>query len=284
MFPILLKVLDSMIYTSFLLQVKKTHFIKILAKASVLAVMVLDGPGQRSTPLLGNQNLYTCSTFQCFVQLLQSTRAINTEQQAVQYSQFVAEFGTLKIGTTKSEMLFLPSIHCGDKICIWQVETDQTYHINITISSLNYSGKFSETCLFGGLVIAEQLSDEYIEHATMCENQTESVKQARNSYSFKSSLTVILYWYNLYSVISASVTLTSTQCSSVYLCDCTYFALCDNTEDNNKAKCQDYLNKVTRMSPNVSLTVWNKPKPLSRTRVEKNLFIHCKTMNVLPYK
>ena len=257
LYPTRLILLSNIYFATFSVQVRKTHFIKIFIFFQISTFQVFDGPGVLSNSLMAHENVFSCSAFHCTVLVIHNTNILNA--QLMNYASFIAKRGRFVV-KRNNYTLSLPSNACLDKICILHIQADRNYHINATLESMIYLGQYSQTCVYGGLVIAEQLPNEYKEHQALCANKTGTSAPIRNSYSFQSSLTVILYWYKPYSVLNASLMLSTTKCSVVHICDCTYFALCEDTVDKNEMKCHAYLRQITRFSPNVSLGIWQKPK------------------------
>ena len=69
------------------------------------------------------------------------------------------------------------------------------------------------TVYYAGITVAERFNSEYKQIKTICKYNSYSVGQS--IYSYKSSLMLVIYWYNGYSKINTSVIISQTKCKSV---------------------------------------------------------------------
>ncbi len=137
------------------------------------------------------------------------------------------------------------------------LNAQQSFHVNVTVTSMRYIGPESHICRYGGLLAVEIVGTGYVEDNTFCTNAISI--SGKSFYSSSSNLIVIFYWYQSYSEIETTLSLSETQCKPVRINSCTYHSLCDQL--TNVDGCTAYLNKVTAGS-NISLTLdrrrWGK--------------------------
>ena len=127
-------------------------------------------------------------------------------------------------------------------VCISIISAKLGYQVNITAIIIKSTIPYNFNCLNGGLVAVEILLSDYKETKTICENIIHNTGQDISFYSYKSSLTVVVYWCNNCGQINAFVTVSQTRCKPVYIDLCFLHMLCLE----NKTKCHFYLNWVLK--------------------------------------
>ena len=146
-----------------------------------------------------------------------------------------------------SEVMLVPDSLFYPSPCVIHIQAETGIQINVTVDHVSYLGEGSSECKYAGLVIVEELTDEYKESSSLCSNHSRSSRQSRSFYSHNSSLTLVLYWYEPYSVINATLKISQTTCKTIWLDDCVVESLCSPFVDNLD-ECNSYLRKITRFS------------------------------------
>ena len=248
-------------YFLFWYHLKVIKLNKILIVPSVMNIelgskyIVYDGPGLLADASK-NQRIKQCSTFQCIIHLL--THMNHSYVDIKYYTKTLLSLESVTISQEQLLSINLPNINCLDTVCTIAIHILDGYHVNVTINKLLRIGLYDETCLYGGLVASEQLTDDYRQSSTVCENY-HGTKQPRSFYSHKSSLILILYWYKMYNTFNITVDISGTSCEPVNIDICHYEDAC---MDIGISRCLLYLNYVTQYS---SINISTEATYLSET-------------------
>ena len=227
----------------FFVQTKKGKHIA-LKKFSFfpLKINAYDGPGTHYLLLLPERYVYKCSTHQCTVHVLHS---INKYTMSLNFSSMDIKSKLVYLDTDSD--ISLPNVNCMSKTCIFDVRYNAGYQVNMTLISIKFQGPDSEVCKYGGLTAIESLKHEYKQHVPLCTNYSSKTWSQRGFYSVNSSLKVVLYWYQPYSTIDVTFSISGTKCDTVQISPSTYCSEC-----SFNSPCLSYFNRVTQYS-NVSL-------------------------------
>ena len=226
---------------------KLDNIIIWLSESKMSRYVVFDGPGLLSDTLQNPGNFKITTTFQTVVLMLKSDRAMIKNNSVVFVSKHLSSSWKIKTNQTENSLFHFPNNNCKENPCVVSVFGDLNYQINITVISVNTKILNDFGCFYAGIVTAEWSNSEYKEIKTVCESKNDLVGQS--IYSFNSSLVLVLYWYQEYSEINTSMTITQTNCKPVFIDLCWLHNLCFTRE----TMCISYLFNVTRFS-GVNLT------------------------------
>ena len=133
---------------------------------------------------------------------------------------------------------------CQQSHCLIKIQSQSnTFQVNITVSKITSEITHNPKCIYGGLVIGEQIYDNQQEYQTLCESQDGSKTLSKSVYSSNSSLFIALYWYNSTGRIITSLSISQTPCKPLYIDDCRIVTF--YLKENNKSKCMSYLKRIT---------------------------------------
>ena len=142
---------------------------------------------------------------------------------------------------SSNDAILLPMEGCQQSHCLIKVQTQSnTLHVNITISKITSEITHNPKCIYGGLVIGEQMYDYQQEYHTLCESHDGSKTLSKNVYSSNSSLFIALYSYNTTGRIITSLSISQTSCKPLYIDDCRIVTL-----NLNQRRCMSYLKRIT---------------------------------------
>ena len=230
---------------SYFLQQRKLDQILLKVNSSgSYTITVYDGPGLELKILKPKHGIIVTSTFQCLVdiagvgkkEMKLTTVNFTTRKLPVQN---IYEFHN-----QVNASIQLPNLACVPNVCILLLHTSPGHQINVTVNSMRSRIGAVPICSYGGLVTAEIVNNDYHEGQIQCDHHNGSKEQSKSSLSLKSSLYLILYWYETYNEISSSVTVQTTRCKPVRLDPCIFFKLC--VEHVKPIKCKAYLNTLTK--------------------------------------
>ena len=150
-------------------------------------------------------------------------------------------------------MFQLPNTVCLTHVCVVRVNSETGPQINVTLNEIVSEGIYNPTCKYGGIVAGEYLDNNYEESITICQKHHGQNEQSKSMYSKNSSLVIVLYWYNIYQNIKASLTLSVTRCQSVNIDLCEHNIICSNQFDTTKnldslGLCDSFLSRATKWS------------------------------------
>ena len=239
---------------SYHLQTRKINYIILKTGNLSDLLFIYDGPVP-NFKLLETDTFVETSTFQCVVQILTAAERNFTNSNLYDAEEEI-RFHSKMLKTRRivnllhdmsTEVMFVPDSLCYPSPCVIHIQTETGIQINVTADDVSYLGEESFEYKYAGLVIVEELTDEYKESTTLCSNHRRSSRQSRSFYSHNSSLTLVLYWYEPYSAINATLKISQTTCKPIWLDDCVIESLCSPFADNLD-ECNLYLRKITRFS------------------------------------
>ena len=213
---------------SFLLRATKLHKVKLdFVKSEENNSVIFDGPGImfKVLNIAGKKSPYITSTFQCLLQFLLTylieSYSLYFKFYLVQHVKYVHK----KLKPDVEMLLKMPFNNCPHNTCVLHLESTTGHQINFTVLSVIANSSESSTCLFDGITIGE-LSNHFLTLVDFCPHFGAPANQLMRSFYTKNhNLWIVLYWYEGYSTISATITATSTKCKGVHLDTC-YFNTC----------------------------------------------------------
>ncbi len=229
---------------TYLLQVKKAdHLILNISLVHQNSLLVFDGPGIKSETLTGNRDVFSLSSFQCFIVLMY----MNSTSTATTISRFLVSFTSEPLTSlqelqVRSVLDMISSDVCDTNPCIVSFRAQNNNHINLTVLALHYVGENSPNCTHGGLLTVEAEQNNFEETAVLC-----SLDHRKSYYSQNSSLSLVLYYYQNYSALNATIRVAVTKCSSIHLSNCEFLQKCGNRGKQNII-CTSYLADITQGS------------------------------------
>ncbi len=220
----------------------------ILALLSHNKYIIYDAPGLFSTSVKMSPGKVKMSTFQCIVTIIETNASVceNDQISFFKFSSMLIHQSSEHI-ITQNINIQLPSQTCSPPVCVILFMAPMG-HVNVTVLSMAYHSVYMFDCIYGGLVSGEQLSTGYHESAVVCDN-TQDHHVPRMLYSHKSSMLVVLYWYEPHSMINATIKISETKCHVVKINSCEFHRKCIE----RPKRCLSFDTRVNRQS-NVSLT------------------------------
>lgn len=171
-----------------------------------------DGPGRKYrivSPMKQEPNhmVYDMSSFQCVVDLYLLKDSFHHHVNYTSRKKFMHHTIRLK---SNMAMVF-PDRKANYDPVIWvtKITTETGAKINLTVSSLMYTGSNQSSCNFAGLAAYHALSGQ--ELMCVCETQR-GFYQIRPIYSGSSEMFVVMYSYKKYGVFNVTVRLSETKC------------------------------------------------------------------------
>ncbi len=243
-------------FIAFKIVVERLSTMKIdLTRERNVKIILFDGPGVLSKKKRIESGDVETTSFQCVVQALQNFASLNL------YFAQQKRHSTLKLSVlhqTTNTSVVLPNTECFQIICVLGVVTSEGFSINLTIFSFFFTGYSSLECTFGGLLI-RNLADENGNHMglPLCETD---LSNRRTFYSQSSSLSVVMYWFEPYITVNATITLSRTKCRGVPIDNCQIINVCESDRYyiNYAEICHQYLHNLTRFAPHLNLTFARK--------------------------
>ena len=239
---------NSWIVSSYLVQVQKTHKIKMKFPQTYLTFhLVYDGPGSMSDILNSKVNMdtyfYNCSSFQCLVKFFTNDiKNIFVNYSSIQLPVMVEKM----IQSTGYFTIF--GSQCYIVPCVVLISAPVDLQVNVTILEMSYKSKNMELpntgCIYGGLVFTEGSNEDYLENNPFCKNHNSSQEVSRSYYSSNSTLIMVLYSYEKYSAIEVTLELSLTKCKPITL---NFYDLLTFCQDSNHPynNCSSYLRQIT---------------------------------------
>ncbi len=178
---------------------------------------VFDGPGQLSPQLNSREeeNRYKPSTFLCFMTMyLLGTK--NSHFTAINYTGFTQNDSQVVLSLNRHNATFYDS-SAFHNYRILDISALDGFQIYITFVAYNYWAKsLAETCVQGGMSAFNNKGKLYQHAQTFCKLST--IERAKKRlYSKNPSLRLVLYSYNLYSVVNATLRILQTRCIVIIL-------------------------------------------------------------------
>ncbi len=255
-------------------------------KSLVNRLIVHDGPISSLSIIKPTNGVYETSTFQCMVMLIGEhnnfkiakcpkiksrwskckhkwndktfAQKINVKAKPIENVQEIAIDGREK------QMLQLSCPGNPNTQVVFVTTNTTDIQANVTVQTLIYSGPSSSLCLFGGFAVTEPNTENSVVYPLLCKSENPSEgHQGKSFYSSKSSLHLLLFGYNTLSSVIATVTITSTRCKLVQICDCSYH-YCTRSALPPVQPCEQYL-KERSVAGNVLIEFGKKAVVLSIT-------------------
>ncbi len=200
-----------------LLKTHKVYFLKI--KEHKMIHTIFNGPGVFCKVLKPSRNVYITSTFQCAVHTVEpqhSTTAGNLtfSSSISEHRHYLYPTGNITINLPSSRF------NCSETQCLVFIQMHTNMQINSTILKTCYTGRESQTCAYGGVLILNAKHSKMEEQPTLCETYTSqpvSFPVRNHFYSTHSELVVLLYQYKEYSSMQAVLRIEPTLCQLVEL-------------------------------------------------------------------
>ncbi len=212
---------NNKIVSSYHIKGKKLFYLAIKLKiTSEENIFVYDGP-DTSSRLLKNRSIFLLSSFQCILQIVNDV--IHNDSLIFFMSNETNPNLVVQLDKSNKGNISIPDATCSQSPC--SILINARNHLNITILSMFYEGKQSQTCRYGGLLSVDLSNNSYWESNTLCkkdERDISAIMTSRSFYSFGDSLIVLLYWYRYLSKVQARLQISETKCKFMHFCPCTY--------------------------------------------------------------
>ena len=207
-----------------------------ITNSKVQNYVICDGPGYAFDILNKNAEKlsFSTSTFQCLVQfLLNYLFQGRNNDQLFNYHPIMLDYSVQKWFYPNSDILIqMPFIKCPRNFCVHIVRAGHYYQLNVTVLNISVQSHETSICLFQGLFLGEtwQLHQWPIDE--MClQLSPSSVTSMSSFHTRKSSLWMVLYWYEGHTSINATVSVNITKCQGIYLNICAYYNFCHLDDD-----------------------------------------------------
>ena len=211
------------------LQVRKNCHIIIKVKSwHQHRYVIFDGPGFLSNVLYPTKLHKTAaSSFQCIIQILGEKREQGTSSFTY-FPKIIPKCQDIFLSKVNKSSLLIPNIICHLSPIAMGIHGSSGYQINVTIVQYNSSTPLPPYCTFGGIIVAEQMPNEFVETKPICQHNT----QGRSFYSSTSSLILILYWYNVYGQNNFKFKMSQSKCKHVKIHPCAIDHWCSQQTQN----------------------------------------------------
>ena len=240
---------NTVLYT-FYIKVRKIHNIVVqFTETLFYRYDLFDGPGFLSINLRNSGHVYETSTFQCVVQILTKLLQLTVDGYFNDTSKEINISQIFKISSNDSSVIMnLPTNTCCYQHCAIYLLTEETVHINVTLLEMIYKGPTGEKCKYGGLFTGEVMLNYYKESLTVCESHSGSKHNGVTYFSKKSSLILLVYWYEHYSKIHTTTVVSLTKCTAVQLDGCAVHKFCNPIVSSwsNLSKCNSYIKDISK--------------------------------------
>ena len=202
------------------IQTNKSYQV-VLSLMSCSKYIIYDGPGIFLATVKTSQQRLTMSTFQCILTCFQDF--FNSVFLVSFASQFVDISDSHTIDETKQ--LTLPTKHCFSPLCAVSLTSEDQVRINVSVTNMEFVSNSKFDCAYGGLVASEYLKTGYQESVTVCDN-FQSTQVPQMMYSYSAQMMIVLYWYEPFSRIYATIRISKTKCKPVTIRSCELFIKC----------------------------------------------------------
>ena len=113
----------------------------------------------------------------------------------------------------------------------------------MTYKGVNYN---RPSCKYSGMTSVEYYDEMYLDSPHMCQPHDVSKRQSRSYYSHYTSFIIVLYWYEHYSIINATLEISQTKCQLMEINICMMMTLCVYGKFvNDTSQCDTYLERMT---------------------------------------
>ena len=235
----------SQLLATYFIQTKVTSQIKLkfMLQANVQHLLH-DGPSISFHVRRVTRSIYIMSTHQCALQTLHLS-SVKNQTSNFRYTSLPLNASFVQLHEYAIyDSVSLPMEWCQKSHCLIRIQSKhKTLQVNITITKITSDIIHNPKCIYGGLVIGEQMYDNQQEYQTLCENHDGSNTLSKSVYSSNSSLFIVLYWYNSIGQISTSLSISETPCKPLFMDDCRIATFYGN--EKNESRCLSYLNSIT---------------------------------------
>ncbi len=214
---------DICIQSLYLKAPKHKHLSVHTEVDSFSVVRLFDCPDTSCGSTIMQQEVQSCSTFQCAVEILLTADNI----LAINYSTnnvWTDKTYLLEQSHTKGKIT-LPFSSCGP-LCTLLIQAISASQINVTIDEVSFAGATHHQCLFGGLFYFDIFQQQnkpnlQIIHQSdiICDNFSDSSSK-RTILSSNGTLLISVFSYPPESLIKASLVVEQTNCKVIHLCSC----------------------------------------------------------------
>ena len=221
--------------TSFLVSTIKIFRVRIrITNSKEQNYVIYDGPGYVFTVLTKNshKSFIHASTFQCLVQFLLTYQFQPQFNTIFYYSYATGDTTVYKTFPVHSGTLIqMPFTNCLNTFCVHIVEANKNSQLNFTVLDMSVQSHEKSNCLFQGLYLGKIGKFQYLTIDELCSDINSSLHSSSmlNFHTRGSSLYMVLYWYNDYTDINATVYVNISKCKAVYLNICEYHQNCRKT-------------------------------------------------------
>ena len=253
-------ILSKQINLLFVLIQSQKHQHIILQQKNDQHCAVYDGPGLKSKMITPDNNIFVSSSFQLVVVIVNSS--FESKKKFIKYSlkQLQVKY-TLDLnnaGDGPHHVISGNTCKFSLSPCLLNIIAQDKLFVNVSVIRAMYEGPISGNCMYGGLSILEKDNHSVSDRLSLCQSQDSSLQQSRNVFSNKGSLLIIIYWYEGYSVVNTTLSISSTKCKAVEMNDCLFkfycecvqfqkriFGMCQmmNTE---KSKCHSFVKRIAQ--------------------------------------
>lgn len=191
---------------------------------SIQRFVLYNGPGELSPNIKGTRNVFKSSAFQALIVISLFNKSLTSLNITF---QFCPAQITKVIHLNLTQELKLPGETCTRNPCIISLFVDKGKHAKVTIDEILYSPNISYrtgnrrdyssvVCKYAGLLTFENTWEKSFESFTVCSSYIkENPTVVRNFYSQGSSLCLMLYWFDPYGHLNATLTMSSTGCKVI---------------------------------------------------------------------
>ena len=227
-------ILKIFLCPSYHIKARKYHQI-IFSKFNYEVITIFDGPGFIYPTLRPIKQVYLTSTFQCVIQLYNSTL-----NDMISISvRVIPEYTYLYVNRTTH--FNYPEASFSKVLCSMKLESGSEYQINFTITNIQSLIPIDIGCLFWGVATVEFIGGKYKESNVICSSFNIKTP-SRSFYSLNSTLFVIIYAYTKYRFGNVSAIISRTKCKPVHLEPCLLaVSIC-----HSLSKGKSYLSDITK--------------------------------------
>ena len=226
---------------TFVIKATKLNHVQIkMTFNSTDSHIIYDGPGLLSSIVIGNNNVYNCSYFQCTLHMFLK---LHPEGRQVRYTSWTLPIASGTVIVKGQNQITQNT--CIKSPCVLVYKKYMRYDINATVTQMTIQGfrTHQVECTYGGLLGIEGNKGIFKESLSVCENIDHTVHHSRSFYSSNSTLILILYWYQPYSNITLTLEVSKTECKTTYINYKLIHALCHQQHQLEKIpeECSSYL-------------------------------------------
>ena len=223
--------------TSFHVSTFKLYRVQLkMVNLKKINFVIYDGPGYVFTVLNKNsaKSLINTSTFQCLLQFLLTYQFQSNNNSILYYSYTTGGNTVYKTFNINSDIIIqIPFAKCLSNFCVHIVKATEGFQFNFTVFNMSVQSHETANCIFQGLFLGElDIDNNYYEAIDEICSDINSFSQSLmvNFHTRGSVLYMVLYWYNGYFSINATVHISVSKCKGIFLDICAYHHNCRNEE------------------------------------------------------